>query len=57
MELDNREGEKKPTRKTLLDYLYGALRLDIDNEGEGQPQGAVFAAAAVDWGKAELIKG
>src|SRR5208283_6134987 len=46
---DDREGEKKPTRKSLLDYLDGALALDIDTEGQGQPDGAVFAAAAVDW--------
>jgi hypothetical protein len=54
---DDREGEKKPTRKSLLDYLDGAFRLDIDTEGPGQPEGAVFAGAGVDWGKAELIKG
>jgi len=54
---DGREGEKKPTRKSLLDYLDGALTLDIDTEGQGQPEGAVFAAAGVDWKKAELIKG
>ena len=56
-EMDDRQGEKKPTRKSLLDYLYGALRLDIDTEGEGQPEGAVFAAAGVDWKKAKLSKG
>jgi len=54
---DDREGEKKPTRKRLLDYLDGAFRMDIDTEDEGQPEGAVFAAAGVDWGKAELVKG
>ena len=56
-ETGDRKGEKKPTRKSLLDYLYGALRLDIDTEGEGQPEGAVFAAAGVDWGKAKLSRG
>ena len=54
---DDREAEKKPTRKNLLDYLDGRLTLDIDTEGQGQPEGAVSAAAGVDWGKAELIKG
>ena len=54
---DHREGEKKPTRKRLLDYLDGAVRLDIDTEGLGQPEGAVFAGAGVDWKKADLIKG
>ena len=54
---DDREGENKPTRKNLLDYLDGALTLDIDTEGQGQPEGAVFAAAGVDWKKAELIRG
>ena len=39
VELDDRKGEKKPTRKSLLDYLYGAFRLEIDTEGEGQPEG------------------
>ncbi len=54
---DDRGGENKPTRKNLLDYLDGALTLDIDTEGQGQPEGAVFAAGGVDWKKAELIRG
>jgi hypothetical protein len=57
VELDDRENEKKPTKKSLVKYLEDALRLDIDTEGEGQPEGAAFAASGVDWGKAELIKG
>jgi hypothetical protein len=56
-ELDDRETEPKPTRRSLVAYLKAALRLDVDIEGEGQPEGAVFAAAGVDWGKAELLKG
>ena len=56
-EMDDRKGEKKPTRKSLLDYLDRAFRLEIDTEGEGQPAGAVFAAAGVDWKKAKLSRG
>jgi hypothetical protein len=56
-ELDDREGEKRPTKRSLVKYLKDALTLGVDNEGEGQPEGAVFAAAGVDWGKAELVKG
>jgi hypothetical protein len=56
-ELDDRKGEKKPGKTSLVKYLKRVLRLDGDNEGEGQPEGAVFAAAGVDWGKAELLKG
>jgi hypothetical protein len=56
-ELQDREGEKKPTKTDLVSYLKEALQLDVDTEGEGQPGGAVFAAAGVDWGKAELLKG
>jgi len=56
-ELDDRDGETPPTQKSLLAYLKDAIRLDVDNEGEGQPEGAVFAAAGVDWGKAKLLKG
>ena len=56
-EMDDRKSAKKPTRKSLLDYLYGAFRLEIDTESEGQPAGAVFAAAEVDWKKAKLSRG
>jgi hypothetical protein len=56
-EMDDRKGKKKATRKSLLDYLYGAFRLEVDTEGEGQPEGAVFAAAGVDWKKANLSRG
>ena len=56
-ELQDREGEKEPTKTSLVSYLKEALHLDVDTEGEGQPGGAVFAAAGVDWGKAELLKG
>ena len=55
-ETGDRKGEKRPTRKSLLDYLYGALRLEIDTESEGEPEGAVFAAAGVDWKKAKLSR-
>ena len=56
-EMGDRKGEKKPTRKRLLDYLDGALTLDIDTEGRGQPEGAVFAAAAVDLGQGGAHQG
>lgn len=56
-ELADREGEKKPTKKDLIKYLKDAIRLDIDTEDAGQPDGAVFAAAGIDWGKAELGRG
>jgi hypothetical protein len=56
-ELDDRENERKPTKQSLVKYLEDAFRLDIDTEDEGQPQGAAFGAAGVDWGKAALIKG
>ncbi len=56
-ELDDREDEKPATNESLLAYLKDAIRLDVDNEGEGQPEGAVFAAAGVDWCKAKLLKG
>jgi hypothetical protein len=54
-ELDDREGEVYPTKESLVAYLKGAIRLDVDNEGAGQPEGAVFAAAGLDWGAAELV--
>ena len=54
-ELDDREGEKPPTKESLLAYLKDAIRLDVDNEGEGQPEGAVFAYAGIDWDAAELV--
>jgi hypothetical protein len=54
-ELDDREGEMPPTKESLLAYLKDALRLDVDTEGNGQPEGAVFAAAGVDWDAAELV--
>jgi hypothetical protein len=57
VELDDRKGEKKPTKTSLVKYLEDALRLDIDTDDEGQPEGAAFTSAGVDWGKAELIKG
>lgn len=54
-ELDDREGEKPPTKESLLAYLKDAIRLDVDNEDVGQPEGAVFAAAGVDWDAADLV--
>lgn len=51
-ELDDREGEKIPTKESLLAYLKEAMRLDVDTEGEGQPEGAVFAASGVGWDEA-----
>jgi hypothetical protein len=53
-ELDDREGESPPTKESLLAYLKDAMRLEVDTEDEGQPEGAVFAAAGVDWDAAEL---
>lgn len=54
-ELDDREGETPPTKESLLAYLKDAIRLGVDTEGEGQPEGAVFAAIGVDWDSAELV--
>ena len=57
-EMDDRDGETPPTKRSLVEYLSeSAFRLDIDTEGYGQPEGAVFAAAGVEWDRAELIKG
>jgi hypothetical protein len=53
-ELDDREDEKPATKESLLAYLKDAMRLDVDTEDEGQPEGAVFAAAGVDWDAAEV---
>lgn len=49
-ELDDREGETPPTKESLVEYLKDAIRLDVDVESEGQPEGAVFAAAGLDCG-------
>ena len=55
-ELHERVGnEKPPTKGSLVDYLKVALCLDIDNESEGQPEGAAFTAATLDWDNAKLI--
>jgi hypothetical protein len=56
-EMDGRQGGKRPTWRSLLDFLDRAFRMEIDTEGEGQPEGAVFAAAGVDWKKAKLSRG
>jgi hypothetical protein len=57
LECAGKGGERKPDKEALLQYLKDALRLDIDTEGEGQPEGAVFAAAGIDWGQAEVRDG
>jgi hypothetical protein len=54
--LVDREVEKSPTEESLVAYLKDAMRLDVDDEGEGQPEGAVFAATGVDWDAAELVR-
>jgi hypothetical protein len=54
-ELDDREGEPSPTQESLLAYSQRAVRLDVDTECQGQPEGAVFAAAGIDWDAAGLI--
>ena len=56
-ELDDRADEPAPTLRSLVEYLKNALRLDIDNEGCGQPEGAVFAGAGIDWDAAILVEG
>lgn len=56
-EMVDREGERKPTRGSLVKYLQDALVLEIDDEAYGQPLGAAFAAAGVDWERAKLVKG
>ena len=53
-ELDDRESEPPPTKGSLLVYLQDALVLQVDTEGHGQPEGAVFAAAGVGWDAATL---
>ena len=57
LESQEKEGERKPGKKTLVDYLKDALRLDVDTEAQGQPAGAVFAAAGIDWAQAEVLEG
>ncbi len=56
-ELDDRRGEPAPTRESLLAWLRDALVLEVDTEGKGQPDGAVFASAGVDWDAVTLIEG
>ena len=55
-ELDGREGEPAPTRESLLAYLQDALVVQVDTEGNGQPEGAAFAAAGIDWDAATLTE-
>ena len=55
-ELDDRESEPPPSKGSLLAYLQDALVLQVDTEGHGQPGGAVFAAAGVDWNAATLVE-
>ena len=54
-ELDDRKGEPAPTKKSLLAYLQDALVLEVDTEGNGQPEGAAVAASGIDWDAAVLI--
>ena len=56
-ELDDWEDKYAPTKESLVEYLKEALVLDVDNEENGQPDGACFAAAGVHWDKATLTKG
>ena len=56
-EMDDREGERKPSKTSLVKYMKDALILELNNEEYGQPDGASFAAAGVDWGKAVLVRG
>ena len=56
-ELDDRQGEPAPTRESLLEYLQNALVLNVDTEGTGQPEGAAFAAAGIDWDTATFTEG
>lgn len=46
--------DRKPTLAELVEYLQRAIRLDIDNEGEGQPETSAFAACGVDWDRATM---
>ena len=55
-ELDDRQDEPAPTKESLLTWLQDALVLQVDTEGHGQPEGAVFAAAGVDWNAATLVE-
>ena len=56
-ELDDRQDEPAPTKESLLTWLQDALVLQVDTEDHGQPEGAVFAAAGVDWNAAVLVEG
>jgi hypothetical protein len=53
-ELDDRQDEPVPTKGSLLTWLQDALVLQVDTESYGQPAGAVFAAAGVEWDAATL---
>ena len=55
-ELDDRQGEPVPSKESLLAYLQDALVLEVDTEGNGQPKGAIFAVAAVNWDVAMLLE-
>jgi predicted nucleic acid-binding Zn-ribbon protein len=55
-ELDDRQGEPVPTKESLLAYLQDALVLQVDTEGNGQPNGAAFAASGIDWDAATLLE-
>ncbi len=54
-ELDDRQGETPATKESLLAYLKDAIQLGVDTEDQGQPEGAVFVAAGVDWDAAEPV--
>lgn len=54
-EMDGREDEPTPTKDSLVEYLQRAIRLDVDNEGEGQPEGACFASAGVHWDEVGMV--
>jgi hypothetical protein len=43
-DLDGRENDSPATVESLRAYLEDALMVDVDTEGEGQPEGAVFAS-------------
>jgi len=55
-ELDERNNEPAPTKASLVAYLRDTVVLQVDTEDHGQPVGAVFAAAGIDWEAVTLVE-
>lgn len=48
-DMEGREDEVAPTRLDLMDYLADALVFDVDVEECGDPEGAAFIEAGIEW--------